>query len=76
MIFGYPRVSTSDQQLHLQTVALQAPGCAGVAQEKVSSVKARPALQHLLTRLRPAQRPLQGGSLQSPGRGATLLAAE
>ena len=53
IIFGYARVSTSDQQLHLQTDALQAYGCAEVAQEKVSSVKERPALQHLLTRLRP-----------------------
>ena len=53
MIFGYARVSTSDQQLHLQTDALQAYGCAEVAQEKVSSVKERPALQYLLTRLRP-----------------------
>jgi len=34
MIFGYARVSTPDQQLHLQTDALQAYGCAEVAQEK------------------------------------------
>ena len=53
MIFGYVRVSNADQQLHLQTDALQVYGCAEVAQEKVSSVKERPALQHLLTRLRP-----------------------
>ena len=53
MIFGYARASTSDQQLHLQTDALQAYGCAEVAQEKVSSVTERPALQYLLTRLRP-----------------------
>ena len=53
MIFGYARVSTADQQLHLQTDALQDCGCAEVAQERVSSVKERPALQHLLTRLRP-----------------------
>ncbi|MBT9395071.1 recombinase family protein [Hymenobacter sp. NST-14] len=52
MIFGYARVSTPDQQLHLQTDALQAYGCQEVAQEKVSSAKERPALQHLLTRLR------------------------
>ncbi|QNE42002.1 recombinase family protein (plasmid) [Hymenobacter sp. NBH84] len=52
MIFGYARVSTADQQLHLQTDALQAYGCDEIAQEKVSSVKERPALQHLLTRLR------------------------
>ena len=54
MIFGYARVSTSDQQLHLQTDALQAYGCVEVAQEKVLSVKERPALQHHLTRLRPS----------------------
>lgn len=36
MIFGYARVSTANQQLHLQTDALQAYGCAEVAQEKVS----------------------------------------
>lgn len=52
IIFGYARVSTADQQLHLQLDALQVYGCAEVAQEKVSSVKERPALQHLLTRLR------------------------
>jgi len=51
IIFGYARVSTSDQHLH--TDALQAHGCVEVTQEKVSSVKERPALQHLLTRLRP-----------------------
>jgi len=54
MIFGYARVSTSDQQLHLQTDALQAYGCVEVAQENVLSVKERPALQHHLTRLRPS----------------------
>ena len=53
MIFGCACVSTSDRQLHLQTDALQAYGYAEVVQEKVSSVKERPALQHLLTRLRP-----------------------
>ena len=52
-IFGCARVSTSDQPMHLQTDALQAYSCVEVAQEKVSSVKERPALQHLLTQLRP-----------------------
>ncbi|GAA4389575.1 recombinase family protein [Hymenobacter koreensis] len=53
MVFGYARVSTPDQQLHLQTDALQAYGCAEVVQEKVSAGKERPALQRLLTQLRP-----------------------
>jgi len=44
MIFACACVSTSDRQLHLQTDALQAYGCAEVVQEKVSSVKERPAL--------------------------------
>ncbi|TGD78600.1 recombinase family protein [Hymenobacter wooponensis] len=52
MIFGYARVSTADQQLHLQTDALNAYGCAEVVQEKASSGKDRPALQRLLTQLR------------------------
>ncbi|WP_375378193.1 recombinase family protein [Hymenobacter cellulosilyticus] len=51
MIFGYARVSTADLQLPLQADALQGHSCAEVAQEKVSSMKVRPALQHLLTRL-------------------------
>lgn len=53
MIFGDARGSTCDQHLHLQTDALPAYGCVEVAQEKVSSVKERPARQHLLARLRP-----------------------
>ena len=53
MTFGYARVSTADQQLHLQTAALQAYGCAEVAQEKGSSVKERLALQQLFHHLRP-----------------------
>lgn len=53
MVFGYARVSTPDQQLHLQTDALQAYGCAEVVQEKVSAGKERPALQRLLPQLRP-----------------------
>ena len=53
MTFDYARVSTADQQLHLQTDVLQAYGCAEVAQEKVSSVKERLALQQLFHHLRP-----------------------
>ncbi len=64
MIFGYARVSTPDQQLHLQTDALQAHGSVEVAQEKVSSVKERPA-----------ERAVEAGLFQSPSRQNTLPAA-
>ncbi|GGF28225.1 recombinase family protein [Hymenobacter cavernae] len=53
MIFGYARVSTADQQLHLQTDALQKYGCTTILQEKASSVKERPVLRQLLDQVRP-----------------------
>ena len=52
MVFGYARVSTADQQLHLQLDALQQYGCTEIRHEKVSSVKERPALQQLLAQMR------------------------
>jgi len=53
MIRGYARVSTHDQQLHLQLDALKGYGCEEIVKEKASAVKERPALQGLLTRLQP-----------------------
>ena len=53
MIFGYARVSTADQQLHLQTDALTQYGCTTILQEKASSAKERPGLQQLLSQVRP-----------------------
>ncbi|TGD80824.1 recombinase family protein [Hymenobacter wooponensis] len=52
MMIGYARVSTPDQQLHLQIDALLAHGCAEVVQEKVSSAKELPAQQQQLGDLR------------------------
>lgn len=52
MKVGYARVSTQDQQLHLQADALQAAGCVEIVQKKASSSKERPQLQLLLNRLR------------------------
>lgn len=52
MLIGYARVSTQDQQLHLQLDDLQRVGCEQVFQEKVSSGKARPQLQLLVDSLR------------------------
>jgi DNA invertase Pin-like site-specific DNA recombinase len=48
MIFGYARVSTQDQNLHLQTDDLKKSGCDRIFREKVSSVKERPELNKLL----------------------------
>ena len=53
MIWGYARVSTPDQQLHLQLDALRAYGCQEVVKEKASAVKERPALRELLDQLQP-----------------------
>jgi DNA invertase Pin-like site-specific DNA recombinase len=48
MIWGYARVSTQQQQLHLQLDALRAYGCQEVVKEKASALKERPALRELL----------------------------
>lgn len=53
MHFGYARVSTDDQHLHLQTDALTRAGCERIFQEKVSGATAdRPELTKLLEQLR------------------------
>lgn len=52
MLFGYARVSTQEQELHLQLDALRAYGCAQVVEEKASAAKERPALRGLLEQLR------------------------
>lgn len=53
MIYGYARVSTRDQETHLQLDALASAGALEVRQEKASSVGARPELQRMLRELRP-----------------------
>lgn len=54
-VYGYARVSTSDQDLSIQEQALQAAGCDLVRSEKVSgtSLKGRAELATLLAFLRP-----------------------
>jgi DNA invertase Pin-like site-specific DNA recombinase len=53
MIFGYARVSTIEQNLHLQIDALQKLGCEKIFQEKASGKKLdRPELEKLLTQIR------------------------
>lgn len=52
MLIGYARVSTQDQQLHLQLDDLHKTGCERVYQEKVSSTKERPQLSKLLESIR------------------------
>lgn len=53
MIYGYARVSTTEQETTLQLDALYRAGVEQVLQEKRSSVGNRPILQLLLSMLRP-----------------------
>jgi DNA invertase Pin-like site-specific DNA recombinase len=53
-LLGYARVSTTDQQPHLQVDALERAGCYRVFTETASGARAdRPALEQLLDQLRP-----------------------
>lgn len=53
-LFGYARVSTADQNLATQIEALQQIGCYQIFQDKITGVSTtRPALDELLTKLRP-----------------------
>ena len=49
---GHARVSTQEQELHLQLDALRAYGCTQVVEEKASAAKERPALRGLVEQLR------------------------
>lgn len=53
MLYGYARVSSRDQETHLQLDALAAHGVTQIYQEKTSSVGARPELHRLLALLGP-----------------------
>lgn len=53
MKIGYARVSTREQNLDMQVIALEEAGCERIYEEKVSGVKAeRPILNNLITQLR------------------------
>lgn len=54
MKIGYARVSTREQNLMMQTIALEEAGCDKIYEEVVSGVKAdRPILENLIKELRP-----------------------
>jgi DNA invertase Pin-like site-specific DNA recombinase len=55
MLYGYARVSTTDQDLSIQKVALKAAGCSVIRAEKASGTRrdGRTELQTLLDFLRP-----------------------
>jgi len=53
MKIGYARVSTREQNLNMQVVALEEAGCERIYEEVVSGVKAnRPILSNLISQLR------------------------
>lgn len=52
MIYGYARVSTKDQNLDRQLIALEEAGCSAIFQEKITGTKInRPELQKMLALL-------------------------
>jgi DNA invertase Pin-like site-specific DNA recombinase len=54
MKIGYARVSTREQNLNMQVIALEEAGCERIYEETVSGVKAdRPILNNLINQLRP-----------------------
>ena len=54
MEIGYARVSTREQNLNMQVIALEDAGCEKIYEETVSGVKAdRPILTRLIQQLRP-----------------------
>jgi DNA invertase Pin-like site-specific DNA recombinase len=52
-VFGYARVSTSDQTTAAQLAAFHRAGITNVVEEKASAVKDRPELERLLDMLQP-----------------------
>jgi len=52
MKIGYARVSTRDQNLEMQTEALQKAGCEKIFKETKSAVKERPEIESMLAHLR------------------------
>jgi hypothetical protein len=54
-LLGYARISTTDQQPHLQVDALERAGCYRVFTETASGARSdRPTLEQLLDQLRPS----------------------
>lgn len=53
MFVGYARVSTNEQETHLQLDALERAGAIKIYQEKRSAVSRRPVLEQMLQELQP-----------------------
>jgi len=71
-LLGYARVSTADQQPHLQVDALAQAGCYRVFTEAASgALTDRPVLEQVLDQLRPGDTWWCGGLIGLAGRCAT-----
>src|SRR4029453_15645952 len=74
-LLGYARVSTTDQQPHLQVAALERAGCYRVFPETASGARTdRPTLEQVLDQLRPGDT-LVVWKLDRLGRSLRHLAA-
>lgn len=51
MIYGYARVITEDQKLHLQLDALKLAGCKKIFKEKISAARECPELEKMISLL-------------------------
>jgi DNA invertase Pin-like site-specific DNA recombinase len=73
MLIGYARISTQDQDLSLQTAALEKAGCEKIFTDKISGNKAdRPGLNLAISHLRPGDT-LVIWKLDRLGRGVKSL---
>ena len=71
-IYGYARVSTTDQNTAVQLAAFERAGITNIVEEKRSAVKDRPELERLLDALQPIPLHTSPRRAELPGVAGTL----